>query len=441
MSSQIRFSTIYKSFDQSMRALYELQTSIQETVGNTEWKVMEEYYKEALSLTDDYNPDEVQTILNRLIKIDVEEETLNFKNVLEAVNVAPEDILDFENDRTVFLRNVRDGLFEFAGKDPERANKFLRAFLKVQRSEPLTSEVSRHGILLSAVSQFEIILLHLLREYYVQFKQDFELNLDLSVEELDVEISKRLDDKFKSISRKLNFLVERFPMGGEFDETKIKEIIARRNVLTHRGGRADKTYTDFNKNIAIGERLRISQNYIKEALEHLHLWGFVLYVKVWNKLGAPDQKAVSQLISSSTMQLIRDNRLEFCARVCQQIRSELKSRNSKDILTINYAICLERLGKKQLMLRALSSIRQTPRKTAPRLKVTSSKEPFHPVLLMAVNALEGKVQYALDLLERAANAGEVTFLDLDYWVIFDYLRDEPRFDEIENKLESKIKIV
>lgn len=424
-----------------MRALYELHTVIQDSVGSAEWKIMREYYQEALSLTEDYDPREVQTILESLIKIDAEDETLNYKNVLKAVHVAREDIVEFESNRKVFLKNVQDGLIEFAKRDPEKANRFFRAFLKIQRSEPLKSEISRHGLLLSAVSQFEILLLHLLREYFVHFKQDNMLNTELSIEELDVEISKRIDDKFRSISRKISFLADKFPTSDGFDELKLKEIIERRNVLTHRGGRADKAYIQFNKNITIGERLRISQNYIKEAIEYLHLWGLVLCVKVWNKLGMPDQKAVSQAISSATMQLIRDKRLEFCARVCQQIRSELKSRNSKDILMINYAICMDRLGEKQLMLRALSSIRQTPRKTVPKLKVASSQEPFHPVLLMAVNALEGKKQYALDLLERAADAEEVTFLDLDYWVIFDYLQDEPRFQEIREKLESKIKIV
>jgi hypothetical protein len=31
-------------------------------------------------------------------------------------------------------------------------------------------------------------------------------------------------------------------------------------------------------------------------------------------------------------------------------------------------------------------------------------------------------------------------LDLDHWVIFDYLRDDPRLDEIEKGLEAKVKI-
>ena len=59
---------------------------------------------------------------------------------------------------------------------------------------------------------------------------------------------------------------------------------------------------------------------------------------------------------------------------------------------------------------------------------------------MAVNALTGKTQYAIDLLERAADANQVTFLDLDYWIIFDYLADEPRFQRIRDNLESKVKI-
>lgn len=57
------------------------------------------------------------------------------------------------------------------------------------------------------------------------------------------------------------------------------------------------------------------------------------------------------------------------------------------------------------------------------------------------NVLKGKKEYAVELLERAVNAGEVTFLDLDHWVIFEYFAKEPSFERIREQLESKVKIV
>jgi hypothetical protein len=59
---------------------------------------------------------------------------------------------------------------------------------------------------------------------------------------------------------------------------------------------------------------------------------------------------------------------------------------------------------------------------------------------MAIRALNGDKKDALDYMKQAADSGEITYLDLDYWVIFDYLRDDPRFREIENELEAKIKV-
>ncbi len=156
----------------------------------------------------------------------------------------------------------------------------------------------------------------------------------------------------------------------------------------------------------------------------------------------PDQKEAGKRISATAMQLIRDKRYDLCSALCQQIHENIqfRSHNSKDILMINYAICAEKLGDKERMTKILSNVRQFPRKSARRLKELSNQEPFLYIIPMAVNALIGKKQYAMELLERAVNANQVTFLDLEYWIIFDYLADQPRFQQIREQLESKVAI-
>ena len=443
MGDVIRFSSIYKSFDNGMQALYDLNTHVQDSLGGSEWKAISEYFQEAFSLFEDYDPMEVQQILERLIKIDVEDEKLDYRKVWEAVNIEDEDIARLESDRDVYLKEIQDGLKEFARLYPEKANKFFRAFLKTQRAEPLKSEVSRQGLLLSAVSQFEFLLLNLLRAYFVFHDHDFVLQEEYSVEELDEKISQKFDKdlKFFSIHKRIDFLTSRFSISGELSRSVLDEIIERRNVFTHRNGRADNKYIKHNNRIQVGDRLRLSQNSIKDTLDNLYLWGLVLCVKVWNKLDLPDQKNISRTVSSSAMQLIRNGRYEVCAQLCQLVRSDMKTRNNRDILMLNYAVCMDRLGNKEMMLKALKKVHYLPSKPAPNLGKLSSNEPYLPIVGMACYVLMDNKEYALDLLERAVNADEVTFLDLDYWVIFDYLRDEPRFHEIENKLESKVKIV
>ena len=91
-------------------------------------------------------------------------------------------------------------------------------------------------------------------------------------------------------------------------------------------------------------------------------------------------------------------------------------------------------------MKILGRIRQSPRESVPGMMKLSNQEPFLYVIHMAVNALTGKKKYAIDLLERTATANQVTFLDLDYWVIFDYLADEPGFQKIRENLEAKVKI-
>jgi hypothetical protein len=151
---------------------------------------------------------------------------------------------------------------------------------------------------------------------------------------------------------------------------------------------------------------------------------------------------MGRAISETAMQLIRKGRLEFCANLlkCVHENVHFDSHNTKDILMINYAICLDRMGKEKEKLKILDGVRQTPRQFVPGLENLSNQEPFSNVIPMAANVLRGKKEYALELLERAVNAGEVTFLDLYHWVIFEYFAKEPSFERIREQLESKVKI-
>ncbi len=286
MGIQIRLADIYKSFDSGMRALYDLNTTIQDSLGDREWKAIAESYLVSFSLFVVFVVLVVQTIMERLVKIDVEDETLNLRKVWEAVNVQPEDIVRLENDREVFVKEIQEGLKELAKQDPERANKFFRAFLRTLREEPLKSEVSRHGLLLSAVSQFELLLLHLIRGYFVYYDHDVALSENYETEDLDNLISQRLGRRLRnySIFDKLDFIVSKLPLNDGFSRTTLKEIVERRNVFAHRGGRVDSIYAQYNNKVQVGDRLRISQNYIKFAIEYLYLWGLVLCLKIWDKL-------------------------------------------------------------------------------------------------------------------------------------------------------------
>ena len=142
------------------------------------------------------------------------------------------------------------------------------------------------------------------------------------------------------------------------------------------------------------------------------------------------------------MQLIRKGRLDFCVNLLKCVHENIHfaSHNTKDILMINYAICLDRMGNEKEKLKILDGVRQTPRQIIPGLEKLSNQEPFSNVIPMAANVLKSKKEYALELLERAVNTGEVTFLDLDHWVIFEYFAKDPILERIREKLESRVKI-
>lgn len=149
-----------------MQALFDLYLSIQDSMGNKEWGELSEYYNEIFSLFPEHDQDEVQAILDRLIQIDVEDEILDYKKIWEAIKIDPNDILRFENERELFVKDIHDTFQEMAIREPETVNKFFRAYLRMQRAGPFRSELSRHGLLLTATSQFELLLLQLLQRYF-----------------------------------------------------------------------------------------------------------------------------------------------------------------------------------------------------------------------------------------------------------------------------------
>lgn len=405
---------------------------------------MQEYYEDVYSLFEDYDPEEVQLILQRMIKIDVEDETLNYRKVWEAINIDPQDILKLENDREVAIKEIQENLKDFARLHPEKANNFFRMYLKTQREEPFKSELSRQGLLLSATSQFEFLITHLLRAHFLESKYDEKLSEDLSYEELDEQITDlvKKNSKFLSMFNKLDYLVRKHPLRPDFVRDELKEISERRNVFAHRSGRADETYIQFNKKVEIGDRLRISQNYMKYALEYLHLWGLVICVSVGERLNIYDEKEMGKLLSGTAMQLIRAERYEFCVKLCEQILANISfnSQNNKNTLLINSSISLEKLNLKDEMEKLLSRIRLTPAESVPGLGKLSKAGPFFHSVPMAVYILRGKLALAMDMLERAADSEQISYLDLDHWVIFDYVTQEPRFQNVKEKLKHKITI-
>lgn len=469
MNTRIQFADIYNSFDSNMQALYLLHVAIENSIGGEEWALLRDYYQDIYSLFgDDIDPFDVQEILERLIKIDIEDDTLDFKKVWQAMDIDANEVYTFEDGKYVMSRDYQDGLKEWAKIDPEGANRFFRAYLKTQRQGVFKSELSRQGLLLSAVSQFEFLLLHLIQAYFVYHEKSDDLGEDFEIEELDEYISKKLETYFAqrenkknvqiakdlrnlSSSRKIDFLLDKFPISNGFSRENLKEIFERRNVFTHRSGRAGQSYINANKalygnvRLTVDARLRISKNYIKESVEYLHLWGLILCQRVWRKSESQETK-ISRGVSSTTMQLIRGQRYRFGLDFCEKAMDSLKfkSQSEKEILLINYAICADKLGNVYLRDKLLGRIRQTPRQSAPAIKkahIQIANEPISNRILMAINAIQGNKQRAFDFMERAEETDEITFLDLDYWVVFDYLRDDPRFEKIQSKLETKIKIV
>ena len=163
--------------------------------------------------------------------------------------------------------------------------------------------------------------------------------------EIDALMRMPLSDWYKMFEtkHKAEFLFEN-------DEFEIfKEIYYRRNILVHNNGIVNKIYMDnvaekYRKNIALGDELQATPDYIRRAMDVTHM---ILYETFWGLRKVSDNRErLEEKLFDIGFAHMMDQKWELSEFIYKNLKDEKEQENAtKMVNLVNYWISLKNKGQ------------------------------------------------------------------------------------------------
>lgn len=168
--------------------------------------------------------------------------------------------------------------------------------------------------------------------------------------ELDTILYGSRQDQIDWISTKLRLNIN-------LSDPKLKEfseVCERRNILTHNGGRVSEQYIDNCRKSGIspasaniGEKIRITDPYIRSAVDTVYEVGVRLGVIVWRCVAEDEAELAETELHNAGYALIKQGRYALAERILEfaVTMPKLRSEPIKRMNIVNLANAKRRLGK------------------------------------------------------------------------------------------------
>jgi len=296
----------------------------------------------------------------------------------------------------------------------------------------------RNSLLTTAVATFEVVVANVATEFYHFRPEALEMNArdrekEFSLRELkqfetindaiDYTISKRVESlMFGSIADWRRFFNDALKIDLSdltIDWPEFQEILLRRHVIVHNGGRASRRYvtqvkqSDPNAKVTEGDVLDCEQDYLEYALDHLLVAGTLLVAAVTVKFSRAD--ALSSKLNMLTYSLLRNGRLEAVKRLCKFGMSMPIDQDEILIFKVNMALAV----KAQEGIEGISK------------DITSwDVSALSDVFKLAKASLLGRLDEAFKLLPPLVERGQIGAEELLEWPLFSSMRKDRRFTPI-----------
>ncbi|WP_420126901.1 hypothetical protein [Longimicrobium sp.] len=392
----------------------------------------------------------LRIFIDRIGAVAVEHDRLTLKNFVDTFeSLLPEHLRNTPNDVGVDRPKEQEGKSETTTREQERDDaiahalasdegkvaQLIAASRQLVREAPVQSDLLRTSVLISLVSYLEALIADLIHEYYARFpsalpSDDRALSLSElreigSVEEAErFLVSKEVDAVLReSLDAQLTYFTKR----PKIDLTPIEpfrfgllEIGQRRNLYVHNRGTVNRVYrqnvsADLLERFAAkdGVQLRITEEYLGEALDMVEVCGMVLLQQCWRKWDKKETEAADKFMMNATF----DNLLEEQYRVVEQLAIyaagvPFASDAEKRIVCVNHAIALRDSGRNNEIEAILG-----------RYDWSACSLDFQ----LALAAVRMDEEGFYRLLPRAAAAGELTREQMLTWPLFLPYRNSERF--------------
>jgi hypothetical protein len=229
---------------------------------------------------------------------------------------------------------------------------------------PARARVMRKSLLITAVSDFEVLVAALIREF-VRTKPEILRSDDERYTLADI-------DAFGDLEAFRQAVVERFAEGlmrGGFDDwmewlekrhkvglgqitpnpDRLREIFQRRHLLVHNGGVVNQAYlskTNREPPFALGTKLGVGDDYLMMAVDALTLAGLQLTAQILRKCFQDDdgEHPADRLIAETAYELLVQNRNDLVIALAQTNADLCLDESDKLYLRVNGWIAQKRVS-------------------------------------------------------------------------------------------------
>jgi predicted transcriptional regulator len=302
---------------------------------------------------------------------------------------------------TSFRRRV----LKWTRENPLQSHRLLAAWSDYMAQPPMSGIVLRQSALINLVSTLEVFVDEILKIYMQQV--DPANNL--------VEFhswKKRWDKLSKAIPS---------PLWHIFREA-LEEIIARRNILIHKGGRIDSEYmrfapASFRPPEAQENRLiLVPTRYLETAFDTVLLFAFSLSQAAWRNWSEPKHSKQADITAHNFIyQVLRQRRFTLVEKL-GEIAGKLKLRwYYRQYVLINQAIAQREMGNETGVDTLLAELEQGKKRL--------------PAIEVSLNILHRRYEKAHELMKLAAKENKLNKFS-PFWPLFDPVRDEAWFKQL-----------
>lgn len=199
----------------------------------------------------------------------------------------------------------------------------------------------------------------------------------------------------------------------------LREIFARRNVIVHNGGVANRRYIsqlEGSPETLIGRRLNVGPDYLATALDRLEVSFVLLGAQCWDKAIRDDKEAIAELLNQIAYRALLASRWEVARTLSKFAASdESVSESTRIIARFNYWQACKWLDEFE-DIRAEIEL----------LDGNAYRDRFK----LGWFALLDRQNEFFETLSAALASGEIAPWEANEWPIFRELRKLPRFQEV-----------
>jgi len=212
----------------------------------------------------------------------------------------------------------------------------------------------------------------------------------------------------KNVKMNLNYVLENLP--------RLREIIARRNIIVHNEGIVNAIYLntvsqEYRKDVAIGDVLDVDKEYIYDSLELIESIGVAIIIELWVKECVKQSEEMEKITTLIFDEYLQFDRWEIAKELYEICLSNNKLQDADVLLCkINRWLCYKRLGKFELV-----------RKEVEDLDISACQTRYQ----LGVFAL---LEKNMEFYECYKNQTDINLKHLSEWPLYKEFRESQYYD-------------